>query len=251
MKKHYFISDLHLGAAYINNPRSHEARVIAFLDAIKHNAASIYLLGDILDYWFEYRNVVPQGHIRFFGKLAELADAGISISWMTGNHDVWLRHYLEKEIGITVYHGNTTINIEGTHFFISHGDDVGERNAVYRFTRWCFYNKICQICYAAIHPRWTTQIATGFSKHNRVTRSEVDELKEIEVAAQALSKFSKEYLLKHSSIKHFVYGHLHLARQERIDNNTMITFLGDWINQDTYAVFDGEHMTLHHWQQKV
>lgn len=247
MKKHYFISDLHLGAAYITDKRAHEAKVISFLNVIKRDAASLYLLGDILDYWFEYHNVVPQGHIRFLGKLAELADAGIKIYWMVGNHDVWLRHYLEKEIGLTVFHGHTTVNIEGTELFISHGDDVGRRSPMFRFTRWCFHNKFCQLCYAAIHPRWTTQIATGFSNHNRVTRSEADELKEIEIAAKDLYEFSHEYALTHPDVKHYVYGHLHLARQLGTGTGALITHLGDWIRQFTYAVFDGQSMTLHKW----
>lgn len=251
MKKHYFISDLHLGAAYITNHREHEARVIAFLDHIKQDAASLFLLGDILDYWFEYHNVVPQGHIRFFGKMAELADAGVRIYWTTGNHDVWLRNYLKDEVGITVFHSHTTVNIDGVDIFISHGDDVGKRSLMFRFTKWCFNNKICQLLYAAIHPRWTTQIATGFSNHNRVTRSCEQELKQIENAAIALRDFSTQYALQHPSVRHFVYGHLHLARQEDINPNTHITHLGDWIRQDTYATFDGKTMSLHHFANDV
>lgn len=247
MKKHYFISDLHLGAGYISNSREHEARVVRFLDAIKGDAASLFLLGDILDYWFEYKYVVPQGHIRFFGKLAELADTGVKIYWVTGNHDVWLRHYLEKEIGLTVFHGHSTVEIEGQSIFISHGDDVGKRSGFYRFTRWCFYNKACQWLYAGIHPRWTTQIAKGWSKQNRTSRSEEQETQAIEKAAAALNEFTVHYSSSHPEVKHYVYGHLHLARQEKIDNGSHITHLGDWIKQDTFAVFDGNQMTLHHW----
>lgn len=247
MKKHYFISDLHLGATYIHDARAHEAKVIGFLDAIKDQASSLYLLGDILDYWFEYKNVVPQGHVRFFGKLAELADAGVKIYWMTGNHDVWLRNYLKEEIGLTVYYGNTIINIEGQEVFISHGDDVGKRSFTYRITRTLFYNKFCQWLYAAIHPRWTTQVATGISTQNRTSRDLKKEELAISSAAQALIDFTRCHSTEHSSIKYYVYGHLHLAKQT-IDDDVLITFLGDWISQDTYAVFDGNQMTLHHWK---
>lgn len=247
MKKHYFISDLHLGATYIRDARAHEAKVIGFLDAIKDQASSLYLLGDILDYWFEYKNVVPQGHVRFFGKLAELSDAGVRIYWMTGNHDVWLRNYLKEEIGLTVYYGNTIINIEGQEIFISHGDDVGKRSLTYRITRALFYNKFCQWLYAAIHPRWTTQVATGISTQNRTSRDLDKEELAISSAAQALIDFTRCHSVEHSSIKFYVYGHLHLAKQT-IDGDVLITFLGDWISQDTYAVFDGNKMTLHNWK---
>ena len=248
MKKHYFISDLHLGAAYIANAREHEARVIRFLDSIKVDAASLYLLGDILDYWFEYRNVVPQGHVRFFGKLAELADAGVQIFWMTGNHDVWLRNYLKREIGLTVYYGHTTISLNGQELFISHGDDVGKRSMVYRITRALFYNRFCQILYAAIHPRWATQVATGISTKNRTSRDLEKEQQAIEHAAQALVDFSCKHAAEYPTIKHYVYGHLHLARQQTINNDVDITFLGDWISQDTYAVFDGKQFKLSHFK---
>ena len=247
MKKHYFISDLHLGASYIKDSRAHETRVIGFLDTIKGDASSLYLLGDILDYWFEYKNVVPQGHVRFFGKLAELADAGVKIYWMTGNHDVWLRNYLKEEIGLTVYYGNTTISLDGHEIFISHGDDVGRRSFVYRVTRALFYNKFCQWLYAAIHPRWTTQIATGISTQNRTSRNLVKEEQAIADAAQALIDFTISHSAQHPEVKHYIYGHLHLAKQHEISNGVQITFLGDWISQDTYAVFDGYTVQLKHW----
>lgn len=247
MKKHFFISDLHLGATYINDSRAHEARVIRFLDAIKSQASSLYLLGDILDYWFEYKNVVPQGHVRFFGKLAELADSGVKIYWMTGNHDVWLRNYLKEEIGLTVYYGNTTITIEGHEIFITHGDDVGKRSLFYRITRAMYYNKFCQWLYAAVHPRWTTQLATGLSTKIRTSKDIAKEERAIGLASQALVDFTISHSAKHSSIKYYVYGHLHLAKQQSISNGVQITFLGDWISQDTFAVFDGDKMTLHHW----
>ena len=246
MKKHYFISDLHLGAAYIADPRAHEARVVSFLDHIKDDVASLYLLGDILDYWFEYKNVVPQGHVRFFGKLAELADAGVKIYWTTGNHDVWLRNYLKREIGLTVYYGHTTISLNGQELFISHGDDIGKRSTVYRVTRALFYNRFCQVLYAAIHPRWATQLATGISTQNRTSRDLGKEKQAIEQAAQALVDFSCKHVAEHPSIKHYIYGHLHLARQQAIENGAQITFLGDWISQDTYAVFDGIELKLKH-----
>lgn len=248
MGRHYFISDLHLGASYITDARAHEARVVSFLDSIKHDAASLYMVGDVLDYWFEYRNVVPRGHVRFFGKLAELADAGVKLFWFTGNHDVWLRDYLSKEIGITVYYGNTVVNIEGQQVLVSHGDDVGHQSALYRFTRWCFYNPVCQWLYAGIHPRWTSQIATGWSSNNRTSRDIQKELLTAQTAAEDLKSFALQYSQSHPAVKHFIFGHLHIAQHVLLDNGVSVTFLGDWINQDTYAVFNSGNIELNHWE---
>ncbi len=245
MRKAYFISDAHLGAQYIKNKREHEKRLVDFLDSIKNDAAELYLLGDILDYWYEYKNVVPRGHVRFLGKLAELADAGIKIYWFTGNHDVWLFDYLANEVGLTVLKGHTQMEIMGQQFLLSHGDDVGYQKATYRFTRWCFYNRVCQWLYASVHPRWTYPIANNWSKHNRVTRSKEEEDKAKQVCCKRLEDFSNEYAEAHSEVRHFVYGHVHLARHLDLPQGRTMTILGDWIDQFTYATFDGETVELH------
>lgn len=244
MKKAYFLSDAHLGAHYIDNAREHEKRVVDFLDSIKNDAAELFLLGDILDYWYEYKNVVPRGHVRFLGKLAQLADAGVKIYWFTGNHDVWLFDYLSQEIGLKVLRGNTVMDVMGTKFLLSHGDDVGYQKPMYRFTRWCFYNPVCQWLYAGVHPRWTFPIATSWSQHNRVTRSKEEEDKIKEVCCGRLEKFCREHSSKHPEVKHYVFGHVHLARQVALEGDRTMTVLGDWIEQFTYAVFNGEHMQL-------
>ena len=245
MKKAYFISDAHLGARYIDDKRAHEEKLVQFLDSIKDDAAELYLLGDILDYWYEYKNVVPRGHIRFLGKLAEVADAGVRIYWFTGNHDVWLFDYLSKEVGLTVIKGHTQMEIIGQQFLLSHGDDVGYQKPMYRFTRWCFYNRVCQWLYASVHPRWTHPIATSWSQHNRITRSPEEEEKGKQVCCDRLETYSKEYLAQHPEVKHFIYGHVHLARHMELDGNRTMTILGDWIDQYTYATFDGHDVELH------
>lgn len=242
--KVYFISDLHLGAHYIADHRAHERRVVDFLDSIAADASELYLLGDILDYWYEYRTVVPRGHVRFFAALARLADSGVRIYWMTGNHDVWLFDYLRDEIGLTVLKGHTIATIMGSRFFLSHGDDVGRRPAVYRFMRWCFYNRVCQVLYAAIHPRWTYQIAAGWSADNRTSRTPQSELAGAEASARCLIEFSEDYNIRGGGIDHFVYGHLHIARQQGLKAGGDVTFLGDWITKCTYAVFDGLQLRL-------
>ena len=125
MPRTYFISDIHLGALYIKNRRSHERRIVAWLDTIADDADELYLVGDILDYWYEYRTVVPRGYVRFFGALARLADKGVRITWLIGNHDIWLFDYLRHEIGINIIDGAIRADIGGHSFFISHGDALG------------------------------------------------------------------------------------------------------------------------------
>ena len=244
MKKVYFISDSHLGASYITNKREHEGRLVNFLDTIKEDAAELYLMGDILDYWYEYKNVVPRGHVRFLGKLAELADSGVKIYWFTGNHDVWLFDYLSSEIGLKVIKSNTIMEIMGQRFLLSHGDDVGYQKPMYRLTRWCFYNRVCQWLYASIHPRWTYPIANGWSQHNRVTRTAEEENKAKEVCCKRLEEFCSKHMSQHPEVQHYVFGHVHLARQLQLPGNRSMTILGDWIDQFTYATFDGNKVEL-------
>lgn len=236
--KAYFISDLHLGAKYMTDPDARERRVCRFLSSIKDDAAELYLLGDILDYWYEYKYVVPRGHIRFLGKLAELADSGVKITWVTGNHDVWLFDYLKSQIPLTVLYGNTQVDVMGKRVLISHGDDVGVQPRMYRFTRWCFYNKVCQWLYASIHPRWTYWVATRWSNKNRTHRNSEQLAAISERAAGRLVDFSREYNASHPGLDAFIYGHIHLARVEHGQDMPPVFFLGEWIQMDSYLVLD-------------
>ena len=237
-KNTYFISDLHLGAKYMNDPVERERRVCRFFDSIKKDAAELFLLGDILDYWYEYKYVVPRGYIRFLGKLAELADGGVKITWVTGNHDVWLFDYLRDQIGLKVLYGHTVVETQGKRLLISHGDDVGQQPPMYRFTRWCFYNKVCQWLYASIHPRWTYPIATGWSNDNRTKRNPEEQQVISERALSRLVDFSREYYAQHPDVDGFVYGHIHLARVEQEQGMPPVVFLGEWITLNTYVVLD-------------
>jgi UDP-2,3-diacylglucosamine hydrolase len=249
-KNTYFISDLHLGAKYMDDPVGRERRVCRFLDSIKDDAAELYLLGDILDYWYEYKYVVPRGYIRFFGKLAELADSGVKITWVTGNHDVWLFDYLRDQLGMRVLKGHTVVETAGKRILISHGDDVGVQPVMYRFTRWCFYNKVCQWLYAAIHPRWTYPIATGWSNENRTGRDPARQQAVSERAAERLIDFSRDFYASHPDVEAFVYGHLHIARMNEVEGMPPVIFLGDWISLCTYVVLDSNgNFTLNYFEK--
>ncbi len=241
-KATYFISDIHLGASYISDPLAHERRVVKWLDSIKGNAKAIYLLGDILDYWYEYKYVVPRGYTRFFGKIAELTDMGIEIYWFIGNHDIWIFDYLPSEIGVKVIDGYTVKKIDGQVFFLSHGDGVGKRSIGFRFIRSLFRNRFCQILFSTIHPRWTVPFAHKWSSHSR-TAGHSDSLHNCDDKEKFLIQFSKDFL-NTCHIDHFVYGHLHVALQDKIAQNSDVTILGDWIDTFSYGIFDEQGFRL-------
>lgn len=240
----YFLSDLHLGAPYFPNSREAEQRVVRFLDSIKDDAEAIYLLGDVLDYWYEYRYVVPRGFVRFFGKLAELSDSGIKITWLIGNHDIWIFDYIPNELGVRVIDGEHIEEIYGQKIFMAHGDGVGKQPWSFRLIRSIFRNKFCQLLYSGIHPRWTIPFAYSWSNHSRKTGREPGQ--EGHPLFDSLKKFSTEYLKEKPDIKHFIYGHLHILKQEQLSPTSDITILGDWITNFSYGVLteDGK-LTLH------
>lgn len=236
--KTYFLSDFHLGAKYIDNPRKQEQRIVSFLESIRNDAKEIYLLGDILDYWFEYRYVVPKGYVRFFGKIAELADSGIKIYWFIGNHDIWIFDYLPLELGVEIVDGSQIKQIDGKTFFIAHGDGLGDESRSFRMLRAFFRNRFCQRLYAGIHPRWTVPFALNWSRSNRVNGEDrpfgCDE---------PLQRFVTNYK-EGQKIDYFVFGHRHVAVDKSIGNNSRLIILGDWIKLYSYAVYDGNDLRL-------
>lgn len=239
----YFLSDFHLGATYLKNPIESEKRVVRFLDSIKVKAGEIYLMGDILDYWYEYRHVVPKGYVRFFGKLAELADNGIKIYWFIGNHDIWIYDYLPKELGIEIIDGIQEKEILGKRFFLNHGDAVGKRKVSFRFIRWLFRNKVCQTLYSMLPSCITIPFAHNWSNHSRASENCNDTIKTNEYLSNII-KFAKEYSTTHPEINYFVFGHLHIIADKHITSNTRCIVLGDWIDKFSYAVFDGNNMSV-------
>lgn len=239
----YFLSDLHLGAPYFRDSREAERRVVDFLDSIKEKADVVYLLGDILDYWYEYRYVVPRGFVRFFGKLAELTDSGVRVVWFIGNHDIWIFDYLPSEIGVEVVDGYLVEKIDGKHFLMTHGDGIGKLKPSFKLLRKLFRSKICQKAFAGIHPRWTVPFAYNWSRHSR--KADGPDLPDAERLTKNILTFSHEYLAEHPEMDYFVFGHLHLLEDVEIGPHTHMIVLGEWIKQFSYAHWDGEKMTLH------
>lgn len=239
----YFLSDLHLGAPYFPDSRAAEKRVVDFLDSIKDEADAIFLLGDILDYWYEYRYVVPRGFVRFFGKLAELADRGIRIVWYIGNHDIWIFDYLPAELGIEVVDGYSVEEIDGHKFLMTHGDGIGRLKLSFKLLRKLFRSKVCQKLFSGIHPRWTVPFAYNWSLHSRKVDGPAPD-----DATRLMSNvltFSKQYLLQHPDVEYFVYGHLHLFERVELSRTSTLVILGEWISRCSYARWDGSSLSLH------
>lgn len=237
----YFLSDFHLGARYFEEPRETERRVVDFLDSIKGDAKEVYLLGDILDYWFEYRYVVPRGFMRFFGKIAELTDLGVKVYWFIGNHDIWIFDYLPNELGVEVIDGEVTKEIDGKVFFLAHGDGVGKQPRSFRMLRSLFRNRFCQKLYSAIHPRWTIPFALSWSNSSRKGDDEYPEYKGEE--NEFLEIFANDYLKSHK-VDYFVFGHRHIMLDKKLQGGATLVVLGDWLHYCSYAVWDGNNLAL-------
>ena len=244
-KKIYFVSDIHLGNRYAQNPLDAEKKLVKWLDGVKNDASAIYFLGDIFDYWFEYKHVVPRGHVRFLGKLAELSDSGIAIHFIIGNHDIWMFDYLPQEIGAIIHRKPFTVELLGQNFFLGHGDEVGYRPFKYRFIQSFFRNRLCQVLYATIHPRWSFGFARSWSLRSRKCGSTSEKFKLAQARnAKALEDFAKTYLQTHPDIRFFIFGHLHILLDREIPPSARLIITGDWMKLFSYAVWDGKSLTI-------
>ncbi|MDR3119394.1 MAG: UDP-2,3-diacylglucosamine diphosphatase [Mediterranea sp.] len=244
MKNIYFLSDAHLGSKAIQSGRTQERRLVNFLDSIKHKALAVYLLGDMFDYWFEYRNVVPKGYTRFLGKLSELTDMGVEVHFFIGNHDIWCRDYLTKECGVVMHYEPLTIEIYGKEFYLAHGDGLGDPDKKFKLLRALFHNRTLRRLFAAIHPRWSVEWGLNWAKHSRLKRESGKEPGYMGEDRENLVLFSKEYLKSHPNINYFIYGHRHIMLDLMLSKSARMMILGDWISCFSYVVFDGESLFL-------
>ncbi|MBR1469454.1 MAG: UDP-2,3-diacylglucosamine diphosphatase [Prevotella sp.] len=244
MKNVYFLSDAHLGSLAIDHQRTQERRLVRFLDSIKTKAAAVYLMGDIFDFWNEYRFVVPKGYTRFLGKLSELTDMGVEVHFFTGNHDIWTYGYLEQECGLIVHRQPLTTDIYGRLFYLAHGDGLGDPSRRFKFLKWLFHNRTCQRLLNFMHPWWGMQLGLGWAGNSyRQHKASGGVCPYRGEDREYLAIYTKEYQKKNPEIDFFVYGHRHIELDLKVGRARML-ILGDWIQQFTYAVFDGEHMFL-------
>ncbi|WP_461532486.1 UDP-2,3-diacylglucosamine diphosphatase [Sinomicrobium sp.] len=241
-KKIYFASDNHLGAPSPGESLSREKKFVQWLDEVKTDAAAILLLGDLFDFWFEYKTVVPKGFTRTLGKLAEITDAGIPVFFFVGNHDLWMDDYFKHELGIPVFHHPQVFNIKGTHFFIGHGDGLGPGDKGYKRMKKLFTNPVAKWFFRWLHPDIGVRLAQYLSVKNKIISGDED--------VKFLGE-DKEWLVQYARRKletqhydYFIFGHRHLPLEIKLDENSRYINLGDWIHYYTYAVFDGQETKL-------
>jgi UDP-2,3-diacylglucosamine hydrolase len=237
--KIYFASDFHLGSPNLEESYKREKLIVQWLTEIEKDAKAIYLVGDIFDFWFEYKKVIPKGFVRFLGKLAELTDNGIAVHFFVGNHDLWMQDYLEKEVGITVHHKNITIREGGKAIFIGHGDGLGKGDYFYKFLRKIFTSKICQWTFARLHPNFAFSLAHTWSKSGRKSKgaSFISNEKEI------LYGYCKEQQ-SINPVDYYVFGHRHFPLELKVDEKATYINTGDWLQHYTYAVLDNGKLEL-------
>jgi len=238
----YFLSDFHLGAPDEKRSRQREKLIVQFLDEIKPQTTALFIVGDLFDFWYEYKKVVPKGYVRLLGKIAEFTDAGIPVYFFVGNHDMWMTNYFQKELGVPVYFEPQEFTFNNTTFYIGHGDGLGPGDHGYKFIKKVFRNPICQGLFGIFPPYMGIGLANYFSRKSRQSAGTTEETFKGE-EAEWLIIYSKE-ILQQKHIDFFVFGHRHLPIDFRLNDNSRYINLGDWITFFTYAVFDGSDMQL-------
>jgi|TARA_B110000495_G_scaffold200327_1_gene215345 UDP-2,3-diacylglucosamine hydrolase len=237
-KKIYFASDFHLGSFDISDSHKREKMVISWLSSIEKDAKAIYLLGDIFDFWFEYKKVVPKGFVRLLGKLADLIDKGIDIHYVVGNHDMWMNDYLEQEIGLKLHFQEFIINEDNKLIFLGHGDGLGKGDYTYKLLKVIFSSNICKWLFSRLHPNFGISLGQAWSNKSKKRQEKlVNEDKEI------LAGYCKEQQ-KNNPVDYYVFGHRHIPIDVKIDERCRYINLGDWIHHNTYAVYSDQKLEL-------
>lgn len=241
-KKVYFSSDNHLGAPTMAQSLPREKKFVAWLDHVKEDAAAIFLLGDLFDFWFEYKTVVPKGFTRTLGKLAEISDSGIPIYFFVGNHDLWMRDYFKTELNIEVFHKPQDFTFNNKTFLIGHGDGLGPGDKGYKRMKKVFTNPFSKWLFNWLHPDIGVKLAQYMSVKNKLISGDDD--------AKFLGEDNEwlvQYCRRKESEQHrdyYVFGHRHLPLDITISESSKYINLGDWIQYYTYGKFDGEVLEL-------
>jgi len=247
-KNIYFASDFHLGIPNYEKSLAREKKIIRWLESIEKDAAIIYLVGDVFDFWFEYKHVVPKNYVRLLGKLAELTDKGIQIEFFTGNHDMWAFDYLTKELNIPVHRAPIIRTHQGKQLMIGHGDGLGPGDYGYKFIKKVFANKFCQWLFARLHPNFGIGMANFWSRKSRAQNPE----KEIFTNEQNewLLTYAREQIILHPELDYFIFGHRHLPLNLPVNNKANYINLGDWFNWCSYAKLSDGKITLEYFEQE-
>jgi UDP-2,3-diacylglucosamine hydrolase len=249
-KKVYFLSDVHLGSCAFNDDREREQKLVRWLTSIQDNASDIYLLGDIFDFWYEYKYVIPKGFVRLLGKLAELSDKGVKLHFFIGNHDIWVRDYFEKELGMNVYLYDTVQEINGKRFYLAHGHRTGYRPWIVKLMHYVFHAGWVRRLYNCIHPTINYWFGLKWSKNNRLYKHKQEEAEYLGEDKEFLVQFAKEYSKTHPEIDYFIFGHRHVMLDLMLSKTARVVYLGDWISHFSYAVFDEDGLRLEMYEEK-
>lgn len=239
--KIYFVSDVHLGAPALKNNRERELLFAKWLDEIKKDAAELYLLGDIFDFWYEYKKVAPRGFTRILGRIADLADSGVEVHFFTGNHDLWAFDYLPEELGVILHKQEIVKEIKGKKFFLAHGDGLDADDKGYIFMKKIFTNNTMHWLFSRLHPNFAFTIAHKWSKSSRLAKINI--IDEFEGNKEGMYKFAADFLKK-EFVDYFIFGHRHRMLNMEIGEKSRFVLLGDWIKNFSYGVFDGENFEL-------
>ncbi|MGI9530101.1 UDP-2,3-diacylglucosamine diphosphatase [Lutimonas sp.] len=241
-QKIYFASDQHFGIPDIASSKVREKKFMSWLDEIKTDAKAIFLLGDLFDFWFEYKTVVPKGFVRVLGKIAELRDSGIPIYFFVGNHDLWMINYFETELGIPVYHQPKEFEFSGKQFLIGHGDGLGPGDKGYKRMKKVFSHPLSKWFYRWLHPDIGVKLAQYLSTKNKLISGDEDVVF-LGEENEWLAQYAKRKL-EQKHYDYFLFGHRHLPMEIKVGDNSTYINTGDWISHFTYAVFDGEELAL-------
>ncbi len=247
--KIYFLSDVHLGACAFNNDKEREQKLVRFLTSIQDQASDIYLMGDIFDFWYEYKYVVPKGFVRLLGKLAELSDKGIRLHYFIGNHDIWIGNYFEKELGMKVYLHDTVVAINNQQFYLAHGHRTGYRPFMVKVMHYFFHATWVRRLYNIIHPTINYAFGLKWSKSNRINKHRQEEACYMGESKEHLVQFAKLYCQNHP-IDYFVFGHRHVMLDLQITRTSRVIYLGDWVSNFSYGVFDKDGFRLEIYEEE-
>lgn len=240
-KKLYFASDFHLGIPNEEKSLERERKIIKWLEHISKDASAIFLVGDIFDFWFEYKNTVPKGYIRFLGKLAELRDQGIAIELFTGNHDLWMGDYFPSQLDIPIHKKPICVEVNSKRLYVGHGDGLGPGDTAFKIIKKIFTNPICKWLFEWIHPNIGVSLANYWSRKSRLANGILDD--EFKGENERLWKYCKA-IEEHLHYDYYIFGHRHLPLELQVSENSTYYNLGEWVNQSTYLEFDGDKAEL-------
>ncbi len=245
--KIYFASDFHLGIPDHDRSLEREKKLVAWLDAAAADAAEIFLMGDLFDFWFEYKTAIPRGYARLLGKLAEITDSGIPVHLFRGNHDMWAFDYLTSELNIILHRDPEFRTFGGKNFYLAHGDGLGPGDKGYKFIKKVFASPFNQWLFRLLHPDLGIRMAlywSGKSRSVHVEKGKKEQEYTLNMIRQRITVHSNELVKQHPELDYLVYGHYHLPMDTPINGHARQVVLGDWIFHFTYAVFDGEELEL-------